>query len=135
MELKLVKNEKKYYEFIRNMRVHPDNESGFLEKVNITSEQQENYMKKYNDCYYVAILNETPVGYVGVVDDDIRICTDPSYKKTGAGTFMLNEIMKLYPKATAKILKDNIASLSLFKKCNFTIVNEDKILYYLNYGI
>jgi len=77
MELKLVKNKKKYYEFIRNMRIHPDNESGFLEKVNITSEQQENYMKKYNDCYYVAILNESPVGYVGVVDNDIRICTDP----------------------------------------------------------
>jgi RimJ/RimL family protein N-acetyltransferase len=135
MELKLVKNKKKYYEFIRNMRIHPDNESGFLEKVNITSEQQENYMKKYNDCYYVAILNESPVGYVGVVDNDIRICTDPSYKKTGAGTFMLNEIMKLYPNATAKILKDNVASLSLFKKCNFTIVNDDENLYYLKYGI
>jgi hypothetical protein len=134
MELRLVKNEKKYYEFIRIMRIHPENEPGFLEKVNITSEQQENYMKKYNDCYYVAILNETPVGYVGVVDDDIRICTDPSYKKTGAGTFMLNEIMNLHPNATAKILKNNNASLSLFKKCNFTIVNNDENLYYLVYG-
>ncbi len=43
--------------------------------------------------------------------------------------------MKLYPNATAKILKDNVASLSLFKKCNFTIVNDDENLYYLKYGI
>jgi hypothetical protein len=135
MELKLVKNEKKYYDFIRIMRIHPENQVGFLEKVNITEEQQLNYMKRYNDCYYVCLMGDTPLGYVGVVEDDIRICTDPTHKKTGAGTFMLNEIMKLYPNATAKILKNNKASLSLFKKCNFTIVNDDQNLYYLKYGI
>jgi RimJ/RimL family protein N-acetyltransferase len=132
MELKLVKNEKKYYEFIRLMRVHPENQKGFLEQVNITEEQQNNYMQKYNDCYYLCLQNETPVGYVGVVEDDIRICTDPNHKKTGAGTFMLNEIVKIFPSATAKILKDNTPSINLFKKCGFKIVNSDENLYYLN---
>lgn len=135
MELKFVKNEKKYYEFIRQMRVHPKNQKGFLEKVNISEDQQEKYMQKYNDCYYLCLLNETPVGYAGVVDDDIRICTDPNHQKTGAATFMLNEIMKIFPNATAKILKDNIASLNLFKKCNFVVVNSDDNLYYLNKSI
>jgi RimJ/RimL family protein N-acetyltransferase len=132
MELKLVKNEKKYYEFIRLMRVLPENQKGFLEKVDITEDQQEKYMQKYNDCYYLCLQNETPLGYVGVVDNDIRVCTDPTYQKTGAGTFMLDEIMKIYPEATAKILKDNVASLNLFKKCDFTIVNSDDMLYFLN---
>jgi ribosomal protein S18 acetylase RimI-like enzyme len=134
MELRFVKNEAKYYEFIRLMRVHPKNQKGFLEQVNITEEQQEKYMQKYNDCYYLCLQNETPVGYVGVVDDDIRICTDPEHQKLGAGAFMLNEIIKVFPNATAKILKDNTPSINLFKKCNFTIVNEDKNLYYLVYG-
>ena len=61
MELKLVKNEKKYYEFIRLMRVLPENQKGFLEKVDITEDQQEKYMQKYKDCYYLFLqqLNMT----------------------------------------------------------------------------
>jgi RimJ/RimL family protein N-acetyltransferase len=135
MELKLVKNEKKYYEFIRNLRNDEENQKGFLENVHITSEQQNNYMLKHNDDYYICLKKETPVGYVGVVGNDIRVCTDKTHKKTGAGTFMLNEIIKLYPNATAKILKNNIASLKLFEKCNFVIVNSDENLYYLNYEL
>jgi L-amino acid N-acyltransferase YncA len=77
-------------------------------------------------------MGDTPLGYVGVVEDDIRICTDPTHKKTGAGTFMLNEIIKIFPSATAKILKDNTPSINLFKKCGFKIVNSDENLYYLN---
>jgi len=135
MELKLVKNEKKYYEFIRVLRNDAVNQKGFLEKVDITSEQQINYMQKYNDCYFVCLSEDTPIGYIGVIDDDIRICTDNGYKKSGAGTFMINEIMKIFPNATSKVLKDNIASLKLFKKCNFIIVNSDENLYYLKYEL
>jgi RimJ/RimL family protein N-acetyltransferase len=134
MELKLVKNEKKYYEFIRILRNDPENQKGFLEKVNITTEQQINYMEKYNDYYFVCVLGDTPIGYIGVIDDDIRICTDNDHKKSGAGTFMIKEIMKIFPRSTAKVLKDNIASLNLFKKCDFIIVNTDENLYYLVYG-
>jgi RimJ/RimL family protein N-acetyltransferase len=45
---------------------------------------------------------------------------------------MLNEIIKIFPSATAKILKDNTPSINLFKKCGFKIVNSDENLYYLN---
>ena len=135
MELKLVKNNPKYYEFIRLMRTHPENQKGFLEQVDITINQQKQYMEKYRDCYFLCLLNETLVGYIGVIDNDIRICTDPKSKKKGVGTFMLVEIMKIFPNATAKILKNNEASLNLFKKCNFRIVNSDENLYYLKYGI
>ena len=46
MELKLVKNEEKYFEFIRQLRNDEENQKGFLEKSLITSEQQINYMLK-----------------------------------------------------------------------------------------
>lgn len=135
MELKLVKNEEKYFEFIRQLRNDEENQKGFLEKSLITSEQQINYMLKHKDNYYICLKDETPVGYVGVINDDIRICTDNSHKKIGAGTFMLSEIIKIFPNAKAKILKDNIASLKLFEKCNFNIVNSDENLYYLKYEL
>jgi hypothetical protein len=135
MELKLVKNEEKYFEFIRNLRNDKENQKGFLEQVSITKEQQKNYMVIYGDYYYVCLSGDTPVGYIGVVDNDIRVCTDTKFKKIGSGTFMLNEIMKIYPNATAKILKNNLASLNLFKKCNFVIVNSDENLYYLKYEL
>ncbi len=135
MELKLVKNEEKYFEFIRNLRNNKENQKGFLEQVSITKEQQKKYMYKYGDDYYICLKENIPVGYIGVVDNDIRVCTDTKYKKTGSGTFMLNEVMKIYPNATAKILKNNLASLNLFKKCNFVIVNSDENLYYLKYEL
>jgi RimJ/RimL family protein N-acetyltransferase len=135
MELKLVKNEEKYYEFIRNLRNDENNQKGFLEKILISEEQQKIYMSKYGKNYYICLKDKTPIGYIGVVDNDIRVCTDTKFKQTGGGTFMLKEIMKIYPNATAKILKDNIASLKLFEKCNFVIANSDENLYYLNYEL
>lgn len=131
MELNLVANEEKYYNFIRLLRTHPENQVGFLEKVEITQEQQNDYMSKYGKYYYVCLENEMPLGYVGVVDNDIRICTDPKFKKKGIGFFMLNEVMKIHPNATAKILKNNLSSLNLFTKCGFSIVNTNEILYFL----
>lgn len=135
MELKFVKNEKKYYDFIRVLRNDDKNQVGFLEKVNITKEQQDNYMKKFSDCYYICLFDNIPAGYVGVVDDDIRICTDNNFKKKGVGVFMLEEVKKLHPMASAKILKDNVASLKLFEKCNFKIFNEDNNLFYLKHEL
>ena len=115
--MELIQIKKEYYEFVREMRMHPENVAGFLTKANITPEDQVEYMKKYGDNYFVALLYGEPVGYVGVIDNDIRICTHPNYKGTGVGRFMLSEIVKLYPQATGRILKDNLASRRLFDLC------------------
>lgn len=137
MELRLVKNEKKYYEFIRILRNHKDNVAGFLEQVQITSEQQSKYMEKYRNNYYICIdENNTPLGWIGEVDDDIRLCTDPNYKGVGVGTFMLNEFHKLHPSAHAKVLLNNGASNKVFITCGFEVYKEDKnFKYYIKNGI
>ena len=65
-------------------------------------------------------MNEhEPVGYVGIIDDDIRVATHPSYQGKGVGTYMINEIMNLNPTAIAKVKVDNEASLKLFETCGF----------------
>jgi len=64
-------------------------------------------------------MGKTPVGFVGVISDDIRVCVSPHYKKKGIGKFMITEIMKLYPSAIAKIKVDNQASIGLFESCGF----------------
>jgi GNAT superfamily N-acetyltransferase len=115
--MELIQIKKEYYEFVREMRMHPENVAGFLEEADITPEDQIEYMKKHGKDYFIALSHGEPVGYVGVIDNDIRICTHPMYHGTGVGKFMLSEIVKLYPQATGRILKDNVASRKLFDFC------------------
>jgi GNAT superfamily N-acetyltransferase len=115
--MELIAITEEYYEFVREMRMHPENVAAFSEIANITPEDQIEYMEKHGDNYFVALLYGEPVGYVGVIDNDIRICTHPDHQGRGIGRFMLSEIIKLYPQATGKILKDNIASKKLFDFC------------------
>jgi RimJ/RimL family protein N-acetyltransferase len=115
--MELVEVTETHYEFIRNLRMHPKNLKWFLFKSEITAEEQVKYMEKHAQNYRVCLLYGEPVGYVGVIENDIRICTHPSFVGNGVGYFMLSEIKKLYPEATGKIFKHNIASRKLFEKC------------------
>lgn len=119
MDLKLVENNEKYYNFIRDVRLHPDNILGFINQNYITEEEQLEYMKKYNNFFKICLFENEPVGFIGVIDNDIRVATKPEYKNKGIGKFMVNEIMKLFPDAVAKIKLNNISSIKLFESCGF----------------
>lgn len=125
VNLKLVENEPKYYEFIRNLRNDERVKSGFIQSSFITEEQQIEYMTKHHNCFRICLDNDDPVGYVGVIDNDIRIATSPSYQKRGVGKFMLQQIETVFPGAVAKIKIENEASLKLFLSGGF------KVKYYL----
>ena len=108
-----------YWEFVRTLRNNPKVSDGFIQSKYITKTQQKKYMKKYSDCYRICLKEDVPVGYVGVIENDIRICTHPDYQKLGIGSFMLDNILKEFPHAEAKIKINNIASMKLFEKNGF----------------
>ena len=123
--LTLVKNEEKYWEFIRNLRNMNGIRQGFVRQEHISPGQQENYMAENEEYFYICLADEEPAGYVGVIEEDIRVATHPDFQGVGVGSFMIDEIHKLYPTAQAKVKVNNIASFSLFVK------NGYKVKYYI----
>ena len=117
--MELILNESKYWDFIRKLRNTKGVKEGFIDQTYITSEMHNDFMKKWGDSFYICIIDTKPAGYVGVIDNDIRVATHPYFQGAGVGTFMINEIMKIYPNAFAKVKIDNQASLRLFESCGF----------------
>lgn len=131
MVMKLVQNEPKYWEFIRLLRNDPTIQKGFVEEVSITTEQQIKYMQKYCDNYYICIMEDgEAIGFIGEIEDDIRVAVIWEFQKMGVGKFMVNEFMKLRPNSYAKMKHDNVASKKLFESCGFTYVKVDENFYY-----
>jgi len=117
--MELIKNGPKFWEFIRNLRNLEGVKQGFIEQKEITAVEQAEYMLKYNNEYWICLVDGKPAGYVGVIDDDIRVATHPDFQGQGVGSFMINQIMQLHPAAHAKVKLENEASLRLFEKCGF----------------
>jgi RimJ/RimL family protein N-acetyltransferase len=120
MGLDLVKNNYAFWEFIRCLRNMEAVRQGFIEQKEIYPEQHERFMKSYSDCFYICLVDKEPAGYVGVIDDDIRVAVHPDFQGKGVGTFMVNGLMEMHETAYAKIKLENTASIKLFEKCNFT---------------
>jgi ribosomal protein S18 acetylase RimI-like enzyme len=76
-------------------------------------------MENYSQYYRLALLNNKPAGYVGVIEDDIRVCTHPNYQGRGVGKFMINECINIWPSAFAKVKINNETSIKLFEACGF----------------
>ena len=72
-------------------------------------------MSQYNDYFYICLYKGKPAGYIGVIDDDIRVATHPDYQGKGVGSFMVKEIKKIQPLSVAKVKIDNKASLALLR--------------------
>ena len=121
MKLEFVKNEEKYYEFIRLLRTDYRVLYGFVQQVNITSEQQKKYMAKYGKSYYICLVDDVPAGFIGEVNGDIRVATLPEYQRKGVGSFMVKELIKRRPDAYARIKVDNEISHNFFKKLDFKL--------------
>ena len=92
---------------------------GFIKQDKITINQHESFMKKNSSFFWICLDNNIPIGYIGIIDNDIRIATHPDYQGLGVGSFMLNESMKKNPQACAKVKIENKASLGLFEKNGF----------------
>lgn len=120
MSLELIENAPIHFEFIRKLRNHPQLRHGFIQQDEISQVDHAKYMLKYGTQYFICLLSGEPVGFIGVIDDDIRLAVDPSFQNLGVARFMVEEIIKMYPTAQAKVKISNSASMSLFESLNFT---------------
>jgi len=119
MVKRFVKNDKQYWEFIRELRNHPDVKKGFIEQEYIDKFDHQLYMQRFGSHFYVCLVNGEPAGYAGALQGDIRVATHPDFQGKGVGKFMINELMSRHPNAIAKVKVQNKASLRLFESCGF----------------
>jgi GNAT superfamily N-acetyltransferase len=120
-----------YWEFVRELRMDERVIDGFLKTSPITKEQQERYMVDNSKYYRICLVDGKPAGYVGVIEDDIRVCTHPDFQGMGVGKFMINHIKHIFPLANAKVKYGNEASSNLFLACEFEEIHkDDKFIYY-----
>ena len=127
----LVKCSVEYWEFVRKIRNDPQLAHGFIKNNYITKEMQHKYMSEYQKCYRICLLDGDPCGYVGVIDNDIRICTQKKYQGRGIGKFMLSKVIEIWPNAVGRVKNDNLASLALFDAAGFRkISRDDKFVTY-----
>jgi GNAT superfamily N-acetyltransferase len=117
--MELVKNGPKFWGFIRELRNMEGVKEGFIQQEEIGDIEHAEYMLQYNHNYWVCLVDGAPAGYVGVINDDIRVATHPNFQGQGVGSFMINQIMKVCPAAHAKVKLDNAPSIKLFEKCGF----------------
>lgn len=119
INLKLIACTENYWDFVRELRNNSENANGFVDIVHITENQQIEYMNKYKHQYKICIINKLPVGFIGDIDGDLRVCVSKIWKGKGVATFMVNEYCKTNKNVYAKIKVDNTASIALFQKCGF----------------
>jgi len=117
----MVKCSPKYWEFVLDLRNNM--RQYFFSQGIITKEEHEKFMQKWSDHYFICLSHDhdTPLGWVGVVDNDMRVAVSPDFQKQGVGKFMLESIKGLYPNATAQILAENISSIRLFESANIPL--------------
>lgn len=134
--MKLVKNTEKYYMEIYRLRTAPENLKGFVNKSSFTSEDHLKYMRKYGSNYYILLnRNDIPVGFIGDVNEDIRLAVTPSKHGKGYGLFMLKKFIEISDKKKlkAKVLIDNMASMRIFEKAGFRLYSSDATFNYYEF--
>lgn len=118
-ELELVPITVDFFEFVRRLRTDLRNADSFINPAEITVQDQIEYMQQHLQNYFICLNRKVPVGYIGVVNDDIRLAVDHDFRNRGIASFMVNQISKIFPEAQAKIKTTNVASIALFESAGF----------------
>ena len=83
-------------------------------------------MKSNSFRYKICILNNSPVGYIGIIkNNEITYCVQSEHKGKGIGTLMLKEFSKGMAELEAFVKCENISSQKVFEKLGW-----EKQIYY-----
>ena len=117
LELRMVRCLYSHWDFILLLRNRL--KDGFILQEDISATDHHEFMVDNANNYMICTHEDTPVGFVGQVDGDIRVATHPEYQGMGVGKFMINEFMKNNPSCSATVKIENAPSLNLFESCGF----------------
>tara|TARA_R110000824_G_scaffold69827_2_gene179730 strand:+ start:189 stop:572 length:384 start_codon:yes stop_codon:yes gene_type:complete len=101
------------------LEIRNENREGFGDSSMIHSGAHCKYMFNHFSNYLLSVEDDEVLGFIGHVDNDIRLATRKEYQRRGVAKFMVEGFMKKYPQAFAKMKLDNEASLNLFENCGF----------------
>jgi|LakMenEpi12Oct12_1017442.scaffolds.fasta_scaffold02023_3 ribosomal protein S18 acetylase RimI-like enzyme len=117
MELKLIECNQNYWKNIWEIRNF--DKQGFIDQKEIPIEEHFEFMKKHNSNYKICLKNNEFVGFIGLVNNDLRIAVSKEFKRKGIGKFMVNEFCKNLKINEIKVKIDNDASQKLFESCGY----------------
>jgi RimJ/RimL family protein N-acetyltransferase len=117
MELKLVNCDQKYWKNIWEIRNF--DKEGFVDQKEILLEDHFKFMEKHHWNYKICLKDDQFVGFIGFVNNDLRIAVSKNNKRQGIGKFILNEFCKNFEINEAKVKITNEASQKLFESCGF----------------
>lgn len=142
LQFKKVGNNSSSREYVRILRNYY--KDYFINNQEIDLETHENFMNLHSEHYYLLTkevppydinnldkTNELLIGFIGVVDGDVRLAVHPLFLKQGYGKKMLEFITKEYPNCHSKVKKDNASNLFLFERSeDFIEYNECNDYFY-----
>jgi GNAT superfamily N-acetyltransferase len=120
--VRVVDNAPTYWEFIRQLRCDPRVQDAFIERASISPEQQVEYMNRHGGRFVVGLVGDSPAGYAGSIDRDIRVCVHPDFQGLGVGRRLIEALLERFPDSVARIKIQNKASIALFTSCGFNEV-------------
>ena len=118
-KIRVVSCQTEHWEFVRNLRNHPDVKQGFIQQEEILPATHKKYMKQHSRNYWILLKDSVPVGFVGSLEGDIRVAVLPEECGNGYGKILINHVMEQKPYSHAKVKIANDASLKLFESCGF----------------
>lgn len=124
-KIEIVDNDVKWWSHIASLRSIREVQKGFIQRLYdwIPFQQQANHMGQHGENYIVAASGDQFLGYARCIDGDIGICVYPELQKRGIASMLLEELLKRYPDAHARVKVDNEPSKKLFEKFGFTVTD------------
>ena len=98
------------------LEIRNENREGFGNSDIIPPEDHFKYMTQHFKNYLICMHLRKVIGFIGHVENDIRLGTRKEHQRRGVAKLMVESFMKKYPEALAKVKLDNEASLKLFEK-------------------
>ena len=127
--LKLVSCSILYWDFVRRLR---NENKGFTSYVKISKYRQLLYMSFNHKFYKICIYDRTPVGFIGIIQNDLRFSVHKNFRRKGIGKFMLKNY-HVNNNAIGKVKINNTGSRKLFESCGWEISSASKdYIYYRN---